>query len=579
MAKVVWVKASNIDDCLRVLLHASTIGFDTETTSLHPRNGKLRLIQLAVKGDEDVVYMLDCFKANPQLLAPVFSSDSLLIGHNLVFDLSFLWSVGIRLKNGKHLFDTMIAGQLLEAGLGPFIKGHFSLEEMLQRYLRTSLDKTEQTSDWSGTLRDSQIIYAAKDALTLLDFHKRLLFDIQNAELTRTMKLEMRCLPGMVWLNVSGMPVDKEKWNALAIKSADDSENLEYALADLTGTNDLLNFSRINWRSTQQVVKLFQERGIQIEDSDSYTLGQLAVNGDPLAKMLLKHREVVKRRDTYGLEWSRAFINSDGRVYANWHQVEARTGRQSCSGPNLQNIPHSREFRACFIPNPGYQFTIGDYSQVEFRIAVELTMDKSGLKAYCVDKTDAHTATAILILGDASSDARKIAKSLNFGLIFGSGAETMRQYAQSTYGVSMTLEQAEQRRDAWRAIYREIVAWHKKIGREVWSDPIVSTRTMCGRRRLNVDKYSIRLNTPVQGTGTDALKAGIALCYENRHKISSLVTPAGYVHDELIFHVPKDDAEEVAAWQRENMERGLASFLKIVPSVAEVNVAQSWADK
>lgn len=570
------ITSFNVEDVIRDLKESPVVGFDTETTSLHSKDGRLRLIQLSTK---ETTYIFDCFKYDPLLLAPVFDGSVLLVGHNIVFELTFLWSVGITLPNGKNIFDTMIGAQILEAGLGPFKKGHFSLEEVVLRYLGMVMDKTLQTSNWSGSLSNDQLIYAAKDAMVCIYLYEKMMQEIVGANLKRTSDLEMRCLPGMAWLNKSGMPVDKNKWHKLADKYTKVCENFEYTLAEFTDTQDLFGWSRVNWNSQQQILVQFAKQGIVIPDTTNYTLGQLAADGNELAQMLQDYREKVKRRDTYGHQWADQHIWTDGRVYANWHQVEARTGRQSCSDPNLQNIPRDKEFRSCFVPSEGYLFTIGDYSQIELRIAVEMTQDRAGIQAYCIDKTDLHRATAQLILGSISDEARQIAKSLNFGLIFGAGAETMRLYAQSAFNVHMTIEEAIERRNKWRAIYKEIVAWHKATGADMKIHPVVETRTVCGRRRLNVDQYTIRLNTPVQGTAGDGLKGGIALCYETRNEVSDRVKPVGFIHDEIIFETPEEEAPSVREWQQRNMELGMRSFVRRIPVVAEVKETTSWADK
>jgi DNA polymerase-1 len=322
-----------------------------------------------------------------------------------------------------------------------------------------------------------------------------------------------------------------------------------------------------------------------IEESGEETLSALAADGDALAKALLRYRKSVKARDTYGRNWADQFIHTDGRVYSDYRQIGAFTGRMSCGNPNCQQVPHSSDFRSLFIPQDGYDFVDCDYSQIELRICVEMSRDPHGLQAYCVDQTDLHKTTAELILGVDLTDkseanlarikeARQVAKSLNFGLIFGAGSETMRRYAMSAFGVALSPEEATRLRNLWRDTYKGIVAWQRRV-----RDGVETVYTLGGRRRLNVDKFTEKLNTPVQGTGIDGLKAGIALCYERRGEINSNVQPVTYVHDEILMESPKMYSEDVGLWLKKNMQEGMESFLKTVPVLAEPNIISSWGGK
>jgi DNA polymerase-1 len=564
-----FVTSANASDVVQQILDAKVAGIDTETTSLHPKNGKVRLIQLSIPGTN---FILDCFREDPRLLAPIFNGSVVLVGHNIAFDLRFAWSVGLTVPHGRNLFDTMVAGQLLDAGIFPQ-KSH-SLQAMAAEYMRLDISKEQRLTDWSGTLTKDQLIYAAQDAAVLLPLHQILTKKLHEAQLERVMRLEMRCLPGMVWLTMSGMPIDPDAWTQLAMKYKEEVDKLEYALADLTNTHDLFGWSQVNWRSPDQVLQMFRRRGVRIEDTKDETLSALASRGDELAEMLLTYREKVKRRDTYGMTWLEKHVSPDNRVYADYRQLEAVTGRMSCANPNLQNIPRDPVYRACFRPVDGRSFTIGDYSQIELRICVEITQDPAGMQAYCVDKTDLHMTTAQLILGSTTKEARQVAKSLNFGLIFGSGAETLQAYALKTFGVNLSLEEATKLRNEWRRTYAGIVRWQRSI-----KEGVEAVRTLSGRRRLGVDSYTMKLNTPVQGTGVDGLKAAIALAYERRNQIPSSAMLVGVIHDEMVFECDDKDAEELAYWQQKQMEEGMQSFLKVVPVEAEAKVAATWGDK
>lgn len=611
------ITPSNVTDIIGQVKHAAVVGLDTETTALHPKDGKIRLIQLAIPGKN---FILDCFQFDPKILLPLFDGLTRFVGHNLGFDLRFLMSVGLEVPHGRSLFDTMIAGQLLDAGIFP--RPSHSLANMVMRYFGKVLAKEGQTSDWSGNLEDWQLQYAARDAEILLPLHDLLMQLIQEANLTRTMNLEMRALPGVAWFTYSGIPIDKSKWNSLALHTGAQAEQLEYALAQQTQSTDVFGWSQINWRSPLQVQKEFNDRFLAqgrttkekvrveccldmslglgcshpvrsrtieipytISDTGDETLSALAADGDELAQLLLKYRKYGKLRDTYGFEWGQKHIHADGRVYADYRQCGPYSGRMACGDPNIQQIPHSKEYRSCFIAPDGEVFVISDYSQIELRLTVDVTRDPVGMQAYCVNNTDLHRSTAELILGvdlkDTSpenlariKEARQVAKSLNFGLIYGAGYETMRRYALSAFGVNLSREEAQRLRQLWRDTYKGIVAWQRRV-----RDGVEIVYTVGGRRRLNVDKFTEKLNTPIQGAGADGLKAAIALCWERRHLLPSGVKPAALVHDEIGMTSRDADGLEVGEWLKYNMETGMQNFMNVVPVVAEPVVAKSWADK
>lgn len=644
MGTIKFITSRNVNEVIQACKAVEICGFDSESTSLHPRNGKLRLIQLAPSDAEGIVYMLDCFSTDPRILAPIFDGSVRLIGHNLAHDFRFLAAHDIWPLHGKKIFDSMIAGQLLDAGIKT-PKGWFSLAEMHERLMGMTMDKELQRSNWAGDLSQDQLIYAAKDALNLIPLYYKLKDMLIEANLQRTMLLEMRALPGMVWMTMQGIGINVDGWKKLAHENREKVENLEQGLADVTDTGDMFGFSSINWRSPKQVEATFNKRFIEqgktykvkvpiacqesrckmfgqmyeyettlqngdtvsemvpvcsyhstftyeqrpvtMEGTGSRVLAQLAADGDQLAALLMKYRKTVKSRDTYGIGFLDKYLwIPTGRIYPEYHQLGAgATGRMSSSNPNGQNIPHSFDFRSLFIPTGSNKFSLADLSQIELRICVEISRDPAGWDAYVTHNTDLHRKTAELILGldlrDTSEanlkrikEGRQVAKSLNFGLIFGAGSETLRLYAQDAFGVILTAGEAEKLRNAWRNTYAGIVAWQRRAG----NGP-TETRTLGNRRRINVFKFTEKLNSPVQGTGIDGLKAGVALCYERRHEINSAAFPVAYVHDEILFEAPEHAATDVSLWIQRNMEEGMSYFLKEVPVLAEAKVADNWGEK
>jgi DNA polymerase-1 len=254
----------------------------------------------------------------------------------------------------------------------------------------------------------------------------------------------------------------------------------------------------------------------------------------------------------------------------------------SCSRPNLQQIPRDRAYRACIRPPAGRVFVKADYSQIELRIAAEITGDQRLLAAYR-DGQDVHTVTAAEVLGRengaVSADDRQAAKALNFGLLFGMGPSTLRETARRGYGVELTEDEAVTFRERFFQAYPGIKSWHKRHPSKDWDtgEPItLDTRTLGGRRRLGVARFTEKLNSPIQGTGADGLKAALALLWESRSFCPSAALVLA-IHDEIVLECDLADAGTARAWLVDCMTKGMQAFLKRVPVVVEATTERDWS--
>jgi DNA polymerase-1 len=571
----VLTAADDVRRAVAGLASLPALGLDTETTGLDSRSHRVRLVQLAAPDGR--VYLVDLFSADARLLAPLFDATDgpVLVGHNLKFDLQFLAEAGLPVPNGSRLFDTMLAARLLEASANPEPKGHFSLAGVAARYLGTTLDKAEQTSDWSGPLSDEQLEYAARDAAILPALHAVMTEQLHAADLERVMGLELRALPAVVWLERTGAPFDVAAWTSLAEQAARRLVELEERLADMADAHTLFGDSAVNWSSTQQVKRVLEARGHSLANVTEETLLGLAET-DALARLLLEYREQAKRLGTYGLNVLQHVAPSTGRIHADWRQLGSRAGRMSCSRPNLQQVPRAPAYRACFRPADGRVLVKADYSQIELRIAAEIAPDERLLAAYAAGE-DVHTLTAAEVLGrrngSVTPEDRQAAKALNFGLVYGCGGPRLRESARTEYGIELTEADSLKFRRRFFELYPGLRAWHR---RQPSDEHAVDTRTPAGRRRLGVTRYTEKLNTPVQGAGADGLKAALALLWETRDRVPG-AAPVLVVHDEIVVECDAADAETAGAWLAECMERGMQAFLTQVPAVVEVTVERDWS--
>jgi DNA polymerase I len=225
----------------------------------------------------------------------------LIVGHNLKFDPKFLVAAGLPWPMGEIL-DTMLAVQVLGAGTSAgLLKGN-SLEAVVKRYLGISLDKTAQTSDWSGPLSDTQLRYAAIDAAILLPLADALDTALQSAGLTRIATLEGDAMRALAWMEWTGLPVDVAQWEAQAAEDRQQADAARATVQTILDDSMRPGEKPINWQSSAQVLRLLQARGHAITRVDAPTL--LPLKGhDPLIAALLAYREATKRTSTYGNAW------------------------------------------------------------------------------------------------------------------------------------------------------------------------------------------------------------------------------------------------------------------------------------
>jgi len=558
-----------VHEALQALLAAPRIGVDTETTGLDPLSDRLRLLQLATP---QAVYVLDAFHLDPRALAPLFDdamTGPTLVGHNLKFDLRFLQRAGLAIPAGARLFDTMLASQLLSAGT----RVPHNLAAVAQRALDITLAKEEQRSDWTGALSQDQLCYAALDAAVLLPLADRLRADLEGADLQRVATIEMGALPTIVWLEQTGVPFDKDAWLRLAEAAVAERDAVERDLTALAGTAGLFEgSSTTTWSSPAQVATVLRARGHDVTSVDEAALHQLVDAGEPLAPLLLRYRDAAKRASTYGAAYVAHVHPVTGRIHAGLLQLGSDAGRMSCIKPNLQQVPRQPAYRACIRPEAGRVLVKADYAQIEMRLAAEIAGDTRLIEAF-QRGDDLHTVTARTVLGktDVSKADRQAAKAVNFGLLYGMGAEGLRAYAAQNYGVQWSLQEATTVRARYFAAYRGLHAWHRGQPHTA-----VDTRTVAGRRRQGITSFTQKLNSPVQGSGADGLKAALGLLWETQRRAPT-AAPILVVHDEIVVECDQGAAEEARAWLVDAMTRGMETVLHQAPAEVEATICANWS--
>jgi len=557
---------------------AEVVGLDIETTGLDPRGHEPRLPSLAT---ERGAWVADLFATEPAPVLEALREKTLLI-HNAAFDLGFLRELGH--KHEGEVIDTMLLSQLLYAGanVAPLRKGRtsHSLDSVVERELGKALDKEHQTSDWAGELSPEMIEYVARDAKVLISLHRKLMGKIERAKLSRVLDIEQRAQHGILWMARSGLPFDEAQWLDLAEEAKEEAARANERLQEMVPPHP--DGKRWNWNSHKQVKQGLSMVGLTVENTRDETLARL---DHPFARLLREYRKKKGIASRHGEKWLYSKDGAkrviDGRVYPSWKQIGAATGRMACAEPNLQAIPHGSGHHSCVRAPEGRVLVKADYSQIELRLAAKMWGEPVMLETFR-EGGDVHEATARSITGkeEVTKEERKLAKAVNFGLIFGQGAKGFQDYARDKYGVEMTLQEADAYRTRFFETYRGIARWHAAIGARLRRRQF-DTRTLAGRLRRDVRSYTEHLNAPVQGTAADGMKMALALLWEHRDECPG-AAPILAVHDEIVVECDEGDAEKIEASLKKAMVDGMEAVVNAtephVPIEVEATVSQTWGE-
>ncbi|WP_457621184.1 bifunctional 3'-5' exonuclease/DNA polymerase [Persephonella sp.] len=540
---------------------------------------RVRLIQV---GNYDKVYVYDMFRI-PQFqknLKNLLETKG-VVGHNLKFDIKFLkTNFGIF---PQVVFDTMIASQLLAEDS----KEKHSLSAVSYRLTDNHIDKSQQRSPWGiRDLTDEQIRYAARDVQVL-----REIFPVLRDELNRiktphkaTGKIhetfgldngvavvEMAFVPQLADIELRGMPVDEKLLKDMLQKISAEYQREYIEFVRRYGVDPFSPQKVTSWLSSKLKLKLPTTQKGSLSSQDSAL--RKYIEKEEIRK-LLHIRSEKKILDK--LKELKSYLRN-GRIYTQFKQIGAPTGRMASMRPNLQNI--TRDLRVLFRSPEKKKLIVADYSQIELRIAAEYVNDKTMIKAFSEGK-DLHRFTASLILGkrydDVSKEERQMAKAINFGLIYGISPRSLMEYARNSYGVDISIKDAQLFHSRFFEIYEGFKLWHDRVKNQLKDRNKMIVYTLLGRRMI-VRRFTEAVNFPVQGTGSDLLK--MAVVFFGKLKGDMEAGIVNLVHDEIIVECDEDIAEKAKDVLSESMRRAGNILLKRVPVEFEVEIVESWADK
>ncbi|WNN44283.1 DNA polymerase I [Winslowiella toletana] len=583
---------------LKKLQASDVFAFDLETDALDTLSANIIGLSFAVSAG-DAAYLPvahDYLDAPPQLdrdavlarLKPLLEDEKALkVGQNLKFDRGVLKNYGIELQGIK--FDTMLESYMLNS-----VAGKHDMDTLASRWLNhKTVTFTEIAGKGKNQLTFNQIAleqaahYAAEDADVTLQLHQKMWPELEQQAGPKNVfeTIEMPLVTVISRVERNGVLIDQ---SILAAHS----KELTSRLAELELKAHELAGEPFNLSSTKQLQTiLFEKQGIKptkktpggAPSTSEEVLAELALDY-PLPKIILEHRGLSKLKSTYTDKLPLMINPHSGRVHTSYHQAVTATGRLSSSDPNLQNIPvrneEGRRIRQAFVAPAGHRIVAADYSQIELRIMAHLSQDKGLLKAFA-EGQDIHRATAAEVfstpLDKVTSEQRRSAKAINFGLIYG----------MSAFGLSRQLNigagEAKKYMDLYFERYPGVLQYMESTRQQASEQGYIST--LDGRRLYLPDIQSsnaIRrkaaeraaINAPMQGTAADIIKRAMIavdewLLAQNSPDVKMIMQ----VHDELVFEVQEDAVESASKKIRELMENSMALD---VPLRVDVGVGDNW---
>ncbi len=579
------------------LKKAPLFAFDTETDSLDNVSANMVGLSFAIEpGVAAYVPVTHDYLDAPdqiprdrvlELLKPLLEDDKVLkVGQNLKYDRGVLANYGIELRG--IAFDTMLESYILDS-----VAGRHDMDSLSDRWLKhKTITFEEIAGKGKNQLTFNQIAleeagrYAAEDADVTLQLHLKMWPELQQNEgpLNVFKNIEMPLVPVLSRVERNGVKIDPAVLHAHSQEIAKRLIELEKKAYDIAG-------EEFNLSSPKQLQTiLFEKQGIKplkktpggAPSTSEEVLEELALDY-PLPKVILEYRGLAKLKSTYTDKLPLMISPKTGRVHTSYHQAVTATGRLSSTDPNLQNIPvrneEGRRIRQAFIAPEDYLIVSADYSQIELRIMAHLSRDKGLLTAFAEGK-DIHRATAAEVFGlpleSVSSEQRRSAKAINFGLIYG----------MSAFGLARQLniprKEAQKYMDLYFERYPGVLEYMERTRTQAKEQGYVETldgrrlylpdiKSSNGARRAGAERAAI--NAPMQGTAADIIKRAMIAVDGWLLSEKPRVRMIMQVHDELVFEVHKDDLEAVAKKIHELME---SSTTLAVPLLVEVGSGENW---
>ena len=559
-----------LDELMGLINQADYVSFDTETTSLDYMLAELVGISIALKPNEAFYIPINhnYEGAEKQLeqdfvleaLKPFLESDEIpKIGHNLKYDRHILQNAGIDLKG--TLLDTMLFSYVNNSTIT-----RHNLDAVSKRYLNINPTSYEDVAGkgakqipFSEVSIDVASDYASEDADISLKLYEHIEPLVQKeAKLAKLYsEIEGPLIYTLGDIERNGVLIDSEKLSQ-------QSKELEAKILKLESKVQKNAGEDFNLGSPKQLQEILYEKlGLPVikktpkgQPSTSEAVLQELSMDFPIVHDILSYRAISKLKSTYTDKLPKMINSNTGRVHTSYHQAVTATGRLSSSDPNLQNIPirseEGRRIREAFIAPEGYKILAADYSQIELRIMAHLSKDQGLMDAFAKGQ-DIHQATAAEIfsinIDDVTSNQRRSAKAINFGLIYGMSAFGLSKQLQITRAEAQNyIEQYFDRYPGVKNYMDETKLSAKKngyvetvLGRRLYLADIESSNY---QRRQYAERSAI--NAPMQGTAADLIKMAMTDLHSKIRNESLDAKIIMQVHDELVIEVNENQLDELS---------------------------------
>lgn len=584
--------ATELTEMATALANSPYLAIDTETTGLDTLTAELVGISLC-GADEDAWYLPISHQDEngtplpgqlslaqiTSAISPLLSNPKLpKIGHNLKFDYAILANYQVTLAG--PLWDTMIASYLVE----PTRRSHkldSLCAELLDIKMTSFADVTASNKSpdcFRFVTIEAAKDYSCEDVIAAAKLWRHFEPRLDNLKLWPLFShVEAPLIPILAEMERIGILLDSNQLLTLSTELGSQLKTLEDRITTIAGP--------FNINSPKQLAEvLFENLGLPHGrktktgySTDSAVLEKLSTLHE-LPRLIIEHRNISKLKSTYVDKLPAMVHPRTGRLHTSFNQAVTATGRLSSSEPNLQNIPirtpEGQRIRAAFIPAPGCQFLAADYSQIDLRVLAHYSKDPALVRAFCAGE-DIHRQTAAEIFGidpqRVTGEMRRVAKSINFGIVYGMGAFGLSEQ------LHISRKEAATFIDRYFAHFSGVKSFMETIISQARADGFVTT--ILGRRRdlpdINSPNKNLRefaertaLNTPIQGTAADIIKLATIKVHQNLTARGLGAHILLQIHDELIIETPISEINQTTAVVKEAMEQSLDLNVPLLVNIA-----------
>ena len=588
---------SQLEVLIEEIKKIKLIAIDTETTSLNVMNAKLVGISMSLKKGEAVYIPVNHMGATEdeqineddlvQLLKPVLEDSAIVkIGQNIKYDAHIFLNLGIKMHGINE--DTMLMSYVINSN-----QSH-GMNKLSQKYLghdcityESLVGKGVKQLTFDQIDINDALEYAAEDADVTLQLYHVLKNQLKKEKrlLEVYQKFEIPSMKALIEIERNGVLIDAHLLGQQSQKIGEELIKIESKAYELAG-------QPFNLASPKQLREILFEK-LEIKPLKKTPTGTPSTSEEvlqelskdyPLPKILLEYRTLAKLKSTYTDKLPLMINQSTGRIHTSYNQAVAVTGRLASSDPNLQNIPikssEGRKIREAFIAKPNFSIISADYSQIELRILAHLSKDLGLIEAFKNNK-DIHTITASEIFNTnikkITSEQRRYAKIINFGLIYGMGAfglaktlgitrSDAQNYIQEYFNKYPTVLQYMEESKQFAREHGYVETF---FGRRLWLPEISSSN---GLRKAGAERAAI--NAPMQGTAADLIKLAMIQVQQWIDDNSDLKGQViMQVHDELVFEVPNNEIDKFT----KEIPQIMQNVAKLdIPLIVEINAGENW---